>query len=35
VVASGPGIIPSSRELERQVLVGVDRIAAAVREAAA
>lgn len=35
VVASGPGIIPSSRELERQVLVGIDRITAAVREAAA
>jgi pyruvate/2-oxoglutarate/acetoin dehydrogenase E1 component len=35
VVASGPGIIPSSRDLERQVLVGIDDVRAAVREAAA
>jgi pyruvate/2-oxoglutarate/acetoin dehydrogenase E1 component len=35
VVASGPGIIPSSRELEREVLVGIDRISEAIREAAA
>lgn len=35
VVASGPGIIPSSRALEQEVLVGVEDIMAAVREAAA
>jgi pyruvate/2-oxoglutarate/acetoin dehydrogenase E1 component len=33
VIASGPGVIPSSRTLERQVLVGVDQIKDAVREA--
>jgi pyruvate/2-oxoglutarate/acetoin dehydrogenase E1 component len=35
VVASGPDIIPSSRELERQVLVGLDRMKTQIREAAA
>ncbi len=34
VLASGPGIIPSSRELEREVLVGLDRIKDAIREEA-
>jgi pyruvate/2-oxoglutarate/acetoin dehydrogenase E1 component len=34
VVASGPGIIPSSRELEREVLVGVERMKEAIRTAA-
>jgi pyruvate/2-oxoglutarate/acetoin dehydrogenase E1 component len=33
VVASGPGVIPSSRERERQVLVGLEQIKRAVREA--
>jgi pyruvate/2-oxoglutarate/acetoin dehydrogenase E1 component len=33
VTASGPGVIPSSRSLEREVLVGVDQIRDAVREA--
>jgi pyruvate/2-oxoglutarate/acetoin dehydrogenase E1 component len=33
VVASGPGVIPSSREQERRVLVGVEQIKDAVREA--
>ena len=33
VVASGSGVIPSSRALERQVLVGIDQIKDAVREA--
>jgi pyruvate/2-oxoglutarate/acetoin dehydrogenase E1 component len=35
VVASGPGIIPSSRQLEREVLVGIDQMKAAIREGAA
>ncbi len=33
VIASGPGVIPSSRTLEREVLVGLDQIKNAVREA--
>ena len=33
VIASGPGVIPSSRERERQVLVGLEQIKQAVREA--
>jgi acetoin:2,6-dichlorophenolindophenol oxidoreductase subunit beta len=33
VTASGPGVIPSSRMRERQVLVGLDQIKHAVREA--
>jgi pyruvate/2-oxoglutarate/acetoin dehydrogenase E1 component len=35
VVASGPDIVPSSRDLERQVLVGLDGMKSAIREAAA
>jgi pyruvate/2-oxoglutarate/acetoin dehydrogenase E1 component len=35
VVASGPGIIPSSRQLEREVLVGIEQMKAAIREGAA
>jgi hypothetical protein len=35
VIASGPGIIPSSRDLEREVLVGLERIRSAIREGAA
>jgi pyruvate/2-oxoglutarate/acetoin dehydrogenase E1 component len=35
VVASGPGVIPSSRRLEQQVLVGSERMKEAIREAAA
>lgn len=35
VVASGPDVIPSSRELEKSVLVGLDRMKSAIREAAA
>jgi pyruvate/2-oxoglutarate/acetoin dehydrogenase E1 component len=35
VVASGPDVIPSSRQLEQQVLVGSDTMKEAIREAAA
>ena len=34
VIASGPGVIPSRRDLEREVLVGIDQATAAIREAA-
>jgi pyruvate/2-oxoglutarate/acetoin dehydrogenase E1 component len=35
VVASTPGVIPSSREREREVLVGLERIKSSIRQAAA